>query len=37
MSGYNDCLKRFQFDRVNYILNGPDKELKLWKTLNEDK
>lgn len=36
MSGYNDCLNRFQFDRVNYILNGPDKELKLWKILNED-
>lgn len=37
MSGYNDCLERFQFDRVKYILNGPDKELKLWKILSEDK
>lgn len=36
MSGYDDCLKRFKFDRLKFLSNGPDFELRVWEAINKD-
>ncbi len=36
MSGYDDCLKRFKFDRIKFLSNGPDFELRVWEFLSKD-